>query len=146
MMLRPDYGGPHSGQVSFPGGKKEEADKDLTATALREANEELGIPSSHVDILGNLTELFIIASNFVVQPVIGYLDFRPEFKLDPREVVEVIETPVSELLRPEIRKERPFEVGRGIEIIAPYFNINGHHVWGATAMMLNEFLTVYSEL
>ena len=124
----------------------EEGDGDLVETALREANEELGIPAEQVDILGNLTELFIIASNFVVLPVVGVMNSRPDFKPDSREVVEVIESPIIDLLHPEARKERPFQVGRGMTIRAPYFDINDHHVWGATAMMLSEFLTVYKDL
>jgi 8-oxo-dGTP pyrophosphatase MutT (NUDIX family) len=146
MMLRPEYGGAHSGQVSFPGGKMEPDDKDLFDTALRESNEELGIPNNEVEILGNLTDLFIIASNFVVLPVVGYLGFRPQFNPDPREVVEVIETPIQNLLRKDIVNEKAFAVGGGFEIKAPYFDIYGHHVWGATAMMLSEFLSIYKEL
>ena len=146
MMLRPEYGGVHSGQVSFPGGRVEKSDTGLVQTALRESNEELGIPQEKVEILGNLTELFIIASNFTVLPVVGSLDFRPEFIPDEREVVEIIETPISNLLDSKVIKERGFEVGAGYSINAPYFDINGHHVWGATAMMLSEFLTVYKDL
>ncbi|NND15711.1 MAG: CoA pyrophosphatase [Eudoraea sp.] len=146
LMLRPEYGGAHSGQVSFPGGRKEPDDKDLSMTALRESNEELGIPDEKVEVLGELTELFIIASNFSVLPVIGYLDQRPDFIPDPREVVEVIETPISMLLEDDAIKERPFKVGAGFHIDAPYFDIKGHHVWGATAMMMSEFLTVYKDL
>ena len=143
LMLRPEYGGAHSGQVSFPGGKVENGDIDLVHTALRESNEELGIPDEKVEILGNLTELFIIASNFTVSPVIGYLDFRPDFIIDPREVVEVIETPISLLLNKDTVKEKGFKVRQGFTINAPYFDINNHHVWGATAMILSEFLTIF---
>jgi len=146
LMLRPEYGGAHSGQVSFPGGRKEPEDKDLLNTALRESNEELGIPEDKVEVLGELTELFIIASNFSVLPVIGYMDHRPDFIPDPREVVEIIEAPISLLLEDYTIKERPFKVGAGFQIDAPYFDINGHHVWGATAMMMSEFLTVYKDL
>lgn len=146
LMLRPEYGGPHSGQVSLPGGRIEDTDEDLVQTALREAHEELGIPSEKVIVAGNLTELFIIASNFTVLPVIGIMDERPEFQSDPREVAELIETPISLLLNAEIVKSRPFNVRGGIQIDAPYFDIFGHHVWGATAMILSEFLTVYRDL
>lgn len=145
LMLRPDYGGAHSGQVSFPGGKVENGDRDLVHTALRESNEELGIPDERVEILGNLTELFIIASNFTVFPVIGYLDFRPDFIPDPREVVEVIETPISLLLNKDTVKQRGFKVRQGFTINAPYFDINDHHVWGATAMILSEFLEIFKK-
>jgi len=146
LMLRPEYGGAHSGQVSFPGGRKEPGDKDLLNTALRESNEELGIPKDKVELLGELTELFIIASNFSVLPVIGYMDHRPDFIPDPREVVEIIETPISLLVKDDTIKERPFKVGDGFHIDAPYFDIYGHHVWGATAMMMSEFLTVFKDL
>jgi 8-oxo-dGTP pyrophosphatase MutT (NUDIX family) len=146
LMLRPEYGGAHSGQVSFPGGRKEPEDIDLLNTALRESNEELGIPEDKVEILGQLTELFIIASNFSVLPVIGYMDHRPNFLPDPREVVEIIEAPISLLLKDQTVKEKPFKVGAGFHIDAPYFDIHGHHVWGATAMMMSEFLTVFKDL
>ena len=146
FMLRPDYGGVHSGQVSFPGGKKEDGDIDLIRTALRESNEELGIPDDKVEVIGILTELYIIASNYKVLPVVGFLDHRPSFNPDPREVVEIIEAPLSLLQSEHIIKEGPFMARSEFEIVAPYFDINNHRVWGATAMMLSEFLTVFKDL
>lgn len=146
LMLRPEYPGAHGGQISLPGGKKEEFDNSLVETALRESEEELGIPNEEVDVIGNLSELFIIASNFNVLPVIGSMDQRPDFKADDREVVEIIETPISMLLRSDAIRIKSFRVDGGLEIDAPYFDIYGHHVWGATAMILNEFLEVYKDL
>ncbi len=146
LMLRPEYGGAHSGQVSFPGGKKEEYDKSLIETALRESEEELGIPNDRVDVIGKLSELFIIASNFNILPVIGSMDERPQFKPDNREVVEIIETPISLLLDSSTVGRKSFKEDSKLDIDAPYFDINGHHVWGATAMILNEFLEVYKDL
>jgi len=146
LMLRPQYGGTHGGQVSFPGGKMENIDGNLTETALREAEEELGIPSSKVKILGTISELFISASNFNVLPVVGYLDHRPDFRIDKREVVQVIETPISVLADSGIIKEKPIRVSTGHLLQAPYYDVNNHTVWGATAMMLSEFLTIYKDL
>lgn len=146
LMLRPDYGGPHSGQVSFPGGKKEDGDTDLIQTALRESQEELGILSSDVHVIGKLTKLFIAASNFDVLPVVGFSESKPKFVVDPREVREVIEVPISHLLDPKNKNKKPFKVSAGFTINAPYYAIREFTVWGATAMMLSEFLTVYKDL
>ncbi len=146
LMLRPQYGGTHGGQVSFPGGKMEDIDGSLTDTALREAEEELGIPASKVKILGTMSELFISASNFNVLPVVGYLDHRPDFRIDKREVDQVIETPISILADNGIIKEKPIRVSTGHLLQAPYYDVNNQTVWGATAMMLSEFLAIYKDL
>ncbi len=146
LMLRPQYSGTHSGQVSLPGGKKEESDKDLIATALRESEEELGIPSSKVKILGTISNLFISVSNFNVSPVVAFLDHRPDFRIDGREVEKIIETPVSLLLDKNIIKEKPIRISTGHLLRAPYYDVYDHIVWGATAMMLSEFLAIYKDL
>ena len=86
LMKRPVYVGAHSGQVSFPGGKVEEQDRDLTDTALRETHEEIGVPAEQVRVIGALSELFIIASNFKVHPVVGVLNSTPEIIPDQKEV------------------------------------------------------------
>jgi 8-oxo-dGTP pyrophosphatase MutT (NUDIX family) len=146
MMLRPDYDGAHSGQVSFPGGKMEPHDHDLIATSLRESEEEMGIPSSKVEIIGSMSSMYISVSNYKVLPVVGFLDHRPDFVKDPIEVEEIIETPISHLLLPDTVKEKDIRVSGGFQLKAPYFEVEHHTVWGATAMMLNEFLTVYKDL
>ncbi len=146
LMLRSEYGGAHSGQVSFPGGKKERSDKNLIETALRESEEELGIPSHRVEILGTLSDLFISVSNFNVLPVIGYIKERPDFRKDPHEVDELIEAPISHLLLSTTSKIKNIKVPSGFELEAPYYQVERHSVWGATAMMLSEFLAIYKDL
>jgi len=146
FMLRTSYVGAHSGQVSFPGGKKEESDDDLVATALRESEEELGIPAKDVEILGSISTLFISISNFSVLPVVGFMNERPDFIKEPHEVEEVIEAPISHLLRSSTVKEKDMHVRTGFRLRAPYYAVDNHTIWGATAMMLREFLTIYKEL
>lgn len=146
LMLRPNYDGVHSGQISFPGGKKEEGDKDLIDTALRETREEIGIDEKEVTVLGSLTELFIPASNFTVLPVVGYAKKRPVFLADPYEVVEIIETNVFDLLDEVPIKLKKINLYNNLEITAPYYDVQGHVVWGATAMMLSEFLQIIKKI
>ena len=146
LMLRTEYSGAHSGQVSFPVGKKEDSDPDLIYTALRESSEELGIPEKEVRVLGVLSELFIAASNFKVLPVVGYMSKRPNFRIEQREVAEIIEVPLSLLLDSNVVKTKSFKVSIGFSIQAPYYAIKEHAVWGATAMMMSEFLSIYKDL
>jgi 8-oxo-dGTP pyrophosphatase MutT (NUDIX family) len=132
----------HSGQISLPGGKYEESDTNRTVTAIRETNEELGVDCKKIKILGFLTELYIPVSNFMVLPVLGYCQQRPEFKMNPFEVEEVIEVPVQELLAKNNISEFSFNTNK-LKINAPYFDANGHKVWGATAMILSELREVF---
>lgn len=140
LMRRPEYDGIHSGQISFPGGKMEADDPDLVFTALREGQEEIGIQAKEVKILGNLTEHMVVASNFNVLPVVGYLDYRPEFIANEDEVAEVLEVSVDHLLDDKNRLEKELVVRKKYRLTAPYYDVQGHVVWGATAMMLSEFL------
>jgi 8-oxo-dGTP pyrophosphatase MutT (NUDIX family) len=137
FILRPDYGGVHSKQVAFPGGRSENYDRDIIETALREAYEEVNIRQEQVKILGKLSDLYIPPSNYMVTPVIGCSHSRPDFKPDKNEVDEIIETNLSFLFDKKLLKNKIIHV-RGYEIDAPYFDINGFVVWGATAMILSE--------
>lgn len=141
LILRPKYDGVHAGQMAFPGGRYEKTDENLIRTALREAQEEIGIKASDVQILGKLTELFIPPSNFYVLPVVGKLPYKPDFYPDPREVEAVLEVNLEELMDESIVGFTELDV-RGITIEAPFYDIQGHKVWGATAMMISELLTV----
>lgn len=141
LILRPQYDGVHAGQMAFPGGRMERIDENLTRTALREAQEEVGIRVSDVKVLGLLTELYIPPSNFYVQPVVGVLPYRPDFYPDPREVEAVVEVSLDTLLDETIVGDSQIEV-RGVLVDAPFYQIQGYRVWGATAMMISELLMV----
>jgi 8-oxo-dGTP pyrophosphatase MutT (NUDIX family) len=141
LILRPAYDGVHSGQIAFPGGRYEVHDENLIRTALREAQEEIGLRLTDVTVLGPLTELFIPPSNFYVLPVVAYMPYRPDFYPDPREVDNIIEIHAEELLNPNIKGNSVMQV-RGEQITAPHYLVNGNKIWGATAMMLNELLMV----
>lgn len=145
FILRQTYDGVHSGQVSFPGGRKEEDDKSLVETALREAQEEVNIVPNEVHILGTLTEMFIPPSNYLVLPIVGYQDTRPDFKPEKSEVAQIIESDLSFLFDSSKIKETEIDV-RGYKIQAPYFDVDGHVIWGATAMILSELKEVIESL
>jgi 8-oxo-dGTP pyrophosphatase MutT (NUDIX family) len=130
--------------VSFPGGRWEESDGSLEATAIRETREELGI-TDEIIVLGSLTDLYIPVSNFKVKPFVGWMDRKPHFDPDPSEVQYVIESTVEALQYPRnCSSETMFRHGQSIE--APFFRIGTDKVWGATAMILSEFLQLASRL
>jgi 8-oxo-dGTP pyrophosphatase MutT (NUDIX family) len=141
LILRPTYPGVHSGQIGLPGGGQEPVDRDLIDTALRETYEEVGVHKSQYTVLGQLTPLYVSASNYIVQPSVAWIDYRPEFHIDPYEVAELIEAPLRTLLDPATRRVEPWTLrGRAVEV--PYFAVGEHFVWGATAMMLSELLAL----
>ncbi|MEL6651790.1 MAG: CoA pyrophosphatase [Bacteroidota bacterium] len=142
FMQRTQDGKVHGGQISFPGGKMEPEDADASATALREAEEELAIPAQEVQVLGQLTELYIPPSNFMVYPTVGYLPYRPTFVPSPDEVARVIEIGLAELLDPRNLQTLYHLVGPQRKIKAPAFQVRGNVIWGATAMMLSELLDI----
>ena len=141
LMKRPEYAGTHSNQISLPGGKFEDSDADLEETALREIREEIGIDDSRIRILGNLSPLHIPVSGIEVLPVIGFYPGTPDFQPDPSEVAYLIETPLEDLLNPRNTREK-FRTLMCKLVRVPYFQIGEEHVWGATAMILSEFLEV----
>jgi 8-oxo-dGTP pyrophosphatase MutT (NUDIX family) len=139
LMQRHVYEGTHSGQISFPGGKREISDRDLRETALREANEELSIDENKVNIIGELTQVYIPPSRYLVSPFLGYVTERPDFIPEPSEVSAIIEVPVSQFLDPGRLKEKyHFIPTLNSDIKIRYFDIDEKVVWGATAMMLSE--------
>ena len=142
LMQRHAYNGMHSNQVSLPGGKREKKDQDTMHTAIREAQEELGIDLSGLEILGRLSDLYIQPSNYLVHPYIGYILNTPDFIPDNSEVKELIEVPLSDLSDPALIKQKEIKVADGFTLDAPYFDLKGYVVWGATAMILSEFLAV----
>ncbi len=142
LIRRPVYPGVHSGQVAFPGGRVDETDTSITATALREAWEEVGVRPSDVDVLGQLTPLFVYASNFMVYPVVGAAHRRPDFRADPYEVDALLEVPLTQLQDITRIGSKEIIVRDNITIEAPYYDLQGHTVWGATAMIISELLEV----
>jgi 8-oxo-dGTP pyrophosphatase MutT (NUDIX family) len=143
LIKRPEYVGYHSGQIALPGGKMEISDEDIIQTALREAEEEVGIDRSQVKVLGNLSDLYIPTSNFLVSPVVGFLDKRPEFLAEEKEVSRIIQTELQFLFRPEIRKQKILRLSQSMSLDTPYFDIDGEIVWGATAMILSELIQLF---
>jgi 8-oxo-dGTP pyrophosphatase MutT (NUDIX family) len=143
LIKRPEYVGYHSGQIALPGGKMEISDEDIIQTALREAEEEVGIDRSQVKVLGNLSDLYIPTSNFLVSPVVGFLDKRPEFLAEEKEVSRIIQTELQFLFRPEIRKQKILRLSQSMSLDTPYFDIDGEVVWGATAMILSELIQLF---
>ncbi len=144
LILRPTYDGVHSGQVAFPGGGQEVLDADLTATALREAHEEIGIDPTSVQILGQLSRLYIMPSNYEVWPTVAWTPQRPHFRTDPYEVERLLEIPLSALQDPANRHQEEWQL-RDRKTQVPFFRVAEQTIWGATAMMLSELLTVLKE-
>jgi 8-oxo-dGTP pyrophosphatase MutT (NUDIX family) len=138
VTLRPTYEGVHSGQISLPGGRFETEDESLVQTALRETHEEIGINPADVLIIGQLTELYIPPSNYLVQPFVGFTSGSPVFIRHPKEVEQIIEIPAKQLLDENNLVLKEISIG-GVQFSAPSFVIDGTTIWGATAMILNEF-------
>lgn len=127
----------HSGQIAFPGGKVEPEDRSVAETALRETEEEVGVPGTSVEIIGQLTPLTIPASRFLVFPHVGIVYSPPEFRLNPLEVQSLLPLDLQVLLdmQPE---ERMVNTSYG-QLLTPCFLLEHHTLWGATAMMVSEF-------
>lgn len=138
LMLRKTYKGVHSNQVGFPGGKVEEGDENIKATALRETEEEIGIPRDHITVLRKLTNIYIPPSNFWVQSFIGLTQDTPRFIPQEYEVEELIEVPLSEFLSKDALITQTLTTSYAVDITVPAYKLQGHVVWGATAMMLSE--------
>lgn len=130
----------HAGQISFPGGQRE-GTETLSETALREAEEEIALAPQSVELLGTLTPLYIPPSNFCVHPHVGVVEHNPALTPTDREVERVLRAPLDHLLDPETRVVEPWTL-HGTRVEVPYYDVDGHTVWGATAMMLAELLAV----
>jgi 8-oxo-dGTP pyrophosphatase MutT (NUDIX family) len=145
LTQRTDHLSDHPGQIAFPGGRVEPEDRDATATALREAREEIGLGADHVDVLGEMPT-YTTGTGFIVTPVVGLV--RPDFKLqvDPFEVAEVFEVPLAFLMNPAHHRRHSVEVG-GVQrqfLSMPWQGMDAegkprrYFVWGATAAMLRN--------
>jgi len=138
LILRKTYKGVHSNQVGFPGGRVEVFDKNIKHTALRETEEEVGIPRNEVEVVKKLTKLYIPPSNFWVHPYVGLLNTTPTLIKQETEVEQILEIDVDDFMDEKnlISKRLSTSYAKNIEV--PAFALNGHVVWGATAMMLSE--------
>ncbi len=144
LIQRPEYPGVHSGQMALPGGKREPGENEIE-TALRETEEEIGVKQREVEIIGTLSSFYVFASNFQIQPVVGVMRSKPLFKPQESEVAEIVKADLRHLLDDDFRKEKIVTPREGFELRAPYFHLEGKTVWGATAMMLNEFKMILKE-
>lgn len=133
----------HAGQISFPGGSVEDKDPSLAFTALREAQEEVGVVPDQVEILGALSPLYIPVSNFLVHPFVGYTPQRPDFKPQISEVDAIMELALEDFLQPAARVMISKTIGKGITLTQmPCWQVGSCQIWGATAMITNELLTL----
>ncbi len=144
FMKRNEYDGPHSGQISFPGGMYEEKDIDLRETAIRETIEETGVPSEVIKVVGKLTPLFIPVSNFCVFPYIAWVSERPIFNPDSTEVQYLLTPSLDELTDPGNRYKGNLH-RHGYDILTPYIKLDEDIIWGATAMILSEFMALIEQ-
>jgi 8-oxo-dGTP pyrophosphatase MutT (NUDIX family) len=137
----------HTGQVSLPGGRLDRGES-IEEAALREAHEEVGITPAEVDILGRLTSLPVYVSGHLLHPVVGFAARRPEFNLASHEVERLIEVPIALLREPDrvLWEERTRILPPQGVMNVPYFNVHDTRVWGATAMVLAEFVALVEEL
>jgi 8-oxo-dGTP pyrophosphatase MutT (NUDIX family) len=143
LTLRPAHLAAHAGQVSLPGGAVEPGETTATA-ALREFHEELGDDGQPIDLLGTLSPLYVQASNYLVTPWVAVAASRPHFDPNAAEVAEVLEVPLAHLLDPSQFGSHPRQ-HEGQAYSAPHFLFQSHQIWGATCMILGEFVTVLEE-
>lgn len=138
LILRKTYKGVHSAQVGFPGGKLEDEDNTIQDAALRETEEEVGVPRNAISVLKKLTEIYIPPSNYFVQPFLGITTQVPRFIAEEAEVEALIEVELKDFMNDANICLQTLSTSYATSIEVPAFNLNGHIVWGATAMMLNE--------
>src|SRR6185295_18623464 len=128
LTKRPEYVGTHGGQISFPGGKAEPGETS-EQTALREGEEEIGIDRTQVEVIGRLTDLFVIPSNFMVTPIVAFQKSKSVFKPDPVEVVRILEGNLDDLLRPDSIQRKEILAAGIYPLSAPHFLIDNEIVW-----------------
>lgn len=147
MVKRAAYDGVHSAQVSFPGGRREENDIDNAFTALRENEEETGIATSDIKIIGELSPIYIPPSKSMVHAFVGVMEKEPVLKPDTREVDYIFYLPLEKLLDEKIHITGDITLHGGMVLKdIPYYNYNNEKIWGATCAMLNELKTILKEI
>ncbi|MEA3504742.1 MAG: CoA pyrophosphatase [Bacteroidota bacterium] len=146
VILRSEYDGVHSKQISFPGGKYEKSDTNLINTAIRETKEEISLHIDKDNIIGKLTDIYIPPSNFIVAPYVAIIDSLPKLKKDPIEVEKIIEVDLNEIIKcNSITSHKVYSLNSG-EIIVPCFKNKNNIIWGATAMILSELREILLKL
>jgi len=138
LILRKTYKGVHSAQVGFPGGKLEPQDESLEYTAVRETQEEVGVPLKDIKVIKAMTEVYIPPSNFTVHPFMGITTKTPKFVKQDDEVEDLIEVTLKDFIDDNLMTSQLIMTSLQKEVEVPAFHFNVHIVWGATAMMLNE--------
>lgn len=143
LIKRSVYDGIHSGQMAFPGGKKELTDVDFESTALREAGEEIGLRSDQVEMVGQLSDLFLPPSNFLIQVFVAYAAQKPAMSPNEAEVQSIVNVALADLDTEANRMSKDFYAGAlKNQVQAPYYFVNNEEVWGATAMIISELMDV----
>lgn len=143
FIKRVEYDGVHSGQIAFPGGKSEETDTDLIDTALREAEEEVGIRRDSIRIVGKLSDLFVPPSNYIICPVVAKTYVKPNFIPDDFEVAEIFTVPLRHFLNPDYYGIGEILYKNGQSVKVPGYYYEKYFIWGATAMILSELLEIF---
>lgn len=146
LILRKTYEGIHSAQVGFPGGKLEADDASIEDAAIRETFEEVGVPKNDIIVIRALTSVYIPPSNFYVQPFIAITPQTPFFKLQEDEVEALIEVDLQHFLDDNVVMNNRVKASYSIDLEVPIFQLNGHLVWGATAMILSEIKDLLKQL
>jgi 8-oxo-dGTP pyrophosphatase MutT (NUDIX family) len=146
LILRRTYKGVHSAQIGFPGGKIEPEDRNLEHTALRETEEEIGVPQSQVKVLKQLTDIFIPPSNFFVHPYLGIAKTTPQFVIQESEVEALVQVALTHFMDDSVVTSRILSTSYATQIDVPAYLLNDHVVWGATAMMLSEVRALLKSL
>ena len=138
LIVRNTYPGVHSSQISFPGGKAEVEDLSLEITALRETEEEVGVPRNKIQIIRQCSEIYIPPSNFLVTPYLGFSNEPLQFIPNPEEVERILEFPIHQLLDDNSIVHNKMTTSYATNILVPAFEVENYLIWGATAMMLSE--------
>jgi len=138
LILRKTYHGVHSAQIGFPGGKLEKQDESIERAAVRETFEEVGVSTKDIQVIRELTQVYIPPSNFYVHPFLAIASSKPFFRLQDDEVEAIIEVDLEYFLEEAIIMDNRVTASYSIDVEVPTFKLNGHVVWGATAMMLSE--------
>ncbi len=146
FIKRTTYDGVHSGQIAFPGGRYETSDPDLIYTALREAEEEVGVPRAQVEVLGKLTELYIPPSDFLILPVVGYTASVPNFIGQESEVADILEIPFKDFFDKKNRSSITVTPQKDLRFETPCFKVQNEIIWGATAMVMSELIEVSKDI